>query len=94
MMKILATLLFIFFAFGISFAQGRTIINDQAAAKMLLQLLVKATEDSPVSKYVYRPLSRPLTEMPLEEKPEVLQQARRAWRSGQRPTPCSLRHDF
>ena len=36
MMKILATLLFIFFAFGISFAQGRTIINDQAAAKMLL----------------------------------------------------------
>jgi phosphatidylglycerophosphate synthase len=28
---------------------------------MLLSLLVKATEDSPVSKYVYRPLSRPLT---------------------------------
>ncbi len=33
----------------------------KAAAKMLLQLLVKATEDSPVSRYVYRPLSRPMT---------------------------------
>lgn len=35
--------------------------EQRAAAKMLLQILVKATEDSPVSKYIYRPLSRPLT---------------------------------
>jgi phosphatidylglycerophosphate synthase len=35
--------------------------EQKAGAKMLLQLLVKASEDSPVSKYVYRPLSRPLT---------------------------------
>jgi hypothetical protein len=35
--------------------------EQKAAKKLLLQLLVKATEDSPVSKYVYRPLSRPLT---------------------------------
>jgi phosphatidylglycerophosphate synthase len=33
------------------------------AARMLMQLLVKKTEDSPVSKYVYRPLSRPLTRL-------------------------------
>jgi phosphatidylglycerophosphate synthase len=31
------------------------------AEQMLLRLLVKQTEDSPVSKYIYRPLSRPLT---------------------------------
>jgi phosphatidylglycerophosphate synthase len=33
----------------------------KAAAQMMLQLLVKADQDSPVSKYIYRPLSRPLT---------------------------------
>ncbi len=35
--------------------------EKRGAARMLLQLLVKASEDSPVSKYIYRPLSRPLT---------------------------------
>jgi len=33
----------------------------KAAAKMLVRILVKPTEDSPVSKYIYRPLSKPLT---------------------------------
>jgi phosphatidylglycerophosphate synthase len=42
---------------------ARTPEEKRAAAQMLLQLLVKATEDSPVSKYVYRPLSRPLTRL-------------------------------
>jgi phosphatidylglycerophosphate synthase len=37
--------------------------EKRSAERMLLQLLVKATEDSPVSKYVYRPLSRPLTRL-------------------------------
>ena len=33
----------------------------KAAAKMLLRILIKPTEDSPVSQYIYRPLSKPLT---------------------------------
>ena len=33
----------------------------KAAAKMLLRILVKPTEDSPVSQYIYRPLSKPMT---------------------------------
>lgn len=33
----------------------------KAAAKMLVRILVKPAEDSPVSKYIYRPLSKPLT---------------------------------
>lgn len=33
----------------------------KAAARMLLRILVKPTEDSPVSQYIYRPLSKPLT---------------------------------
>ena len=33
----------------------------KAAAKMLLSILVKPTEDSPVSQYIYRPLSKPMT---------------------------------
>lgn len=33
----------------------------EAAANMLFQLMVKADEDSPVSRYIYRPLSRPIT---------------------------------
>ncbi|MDQ3334625.1 MAG: CDP-alcohol phosphatidyltransferase family protein [Myxococcota bacterium] len=33
----------------------------QAAKKMLLRILVKPTEDSPVSQYIYRPLSKPMT---------------------------------
>jgi phosphatidylglycerophosphate synthase len=37
--------------------------EHKAAAKMLLRILVKPAEDSPVSQYVYRPLSRPLTVM-------------------------------
>ncbi|HEX5060619.1 MAG TPA: CDP-alcohol phosphatidyltransferase family protein [Kofleriaceae bacterium] len=37
--------------------------EKRGAERMLLQLLVKASEDSPVSKYVYRPLSRPLTRL-------------------------------
>jgi phosphatidylglycerophosphate synthase len=40
--------------------------DKRRAEAMLLQLLVKATEDSPVSKYVYRPLSRPLTRLLLK----------------------------
>jgi len=35
----------------------------RAAVNMLLRILVKEDEDSPVSKYVYRPLSRPLTRL-------------------------------
>jgi phosphatidylglycerophosphate synthase len=36
--------------------------EERAGAKrMLLRILVKDAEDSPVSKYIYRPLSRPLT---------------------------------
>jgi len=35
----------------------------KAAARMLLRILVKQDEDSPVSKYVYRPLSRPITRL-------------------------------
>ena len=35
----------------------------KAATKLLLQILVKVDEDSPVSKYIYRPLSRPLTQL-------------------------------
>lgn len=35
----------------------------KAAARMMLTLLVKADQDSPVSKYIYRPLSRPLTKL-------------------------------
>ncbi len=35
--------------------------EQRGAERMLLQLLIKPAEDSPVSKYVYRPLSRPLT---------------------------------
>ena len=35
----------------------------KAATKLLLRILVKATEDSPVSRYIYRPLSRPLTQL-------------------------------
>jgi phosphatidylglycerophosphate synthase len=34
----------------------------RAAARMLLQILVKP-EDSPISKYIYRPVSRPLTRL-------------------------------
>lgn len=33
----------------------------KAAARMLLRILVKPTEDSPVSQYIYRPLSKPMT---------------------------------
>jgi phosphatidylglycerophosphate synthase len=33
------------------------------AVRMLLRILVKQTEDSPVSKYIYRPLSQPLTRL-------------------------------
>ncbi len=33
----------------------------KAAAKMLVSILVKPTEDSPVSRYIYRPLSKPVT---------------------------------
>jgi phosphatidylglycerophosphate synthase len=40
----------------------------KAAANMLLQLLIKAAEDSPVSRYIYRPLSRPLTRLLLHTK--------------------------
>lgn len=40
--------------------------EKRGAERMLLQLLVKASEDSPVSKYVYRPLSRPLTRLLLK----------------------------
>ena len=32
-----------------------------AAKKMLLRILIKPAEDSPVSQYIYRPLSKPLT---------------------------------
>lgn len=35
--------------------------EQRGAERMLLRLLIKPTEDSPVSQYVYRPLSRPLT---------------------------------
>jgi phosphatidylglycerophosphate synthase len=35
----------------------------KAAVKMLLRILTKADEDSPVSKYIYRPVSKPLTRM-------------------------------
>jgi phosphatidylglycerophosphate synthase len=37
--------------------------EQRGAEQMLLRLLVKQTEDSPVSKYIYRPLSRPLTKL-------------------------------
>ncbi len=40
--------------------------EKRGAERMLLQLLVKASEDSPVSRYVYRPLSRPLTRLLLK----------------------------
>lgn len=35
----------------------------KGATRFLLQILVKQDEDSPVSKYIYRPLSRPLTQL-------------------------------
>ena len=35
----------------------------RAATQWLLQILVKSAEDSPISKYIYRPLSRPLTRL-------------------------------
>lgn len=35
----------------------------RAAVKMLLRILTKADEDSPVSKYIYRPVSKPLTRL-------------------------------
>jgi len=35
----------------------------KGATKLLLQILVKVDEDSPISKYIYRPLSRPLTQL-------------------------------
>jgi hypothetical protein len=35
--------------------------EKRAAQKLLLRILIKPTEDSPVSKYIYRPLSKPLT---------------------------------
>ncbi|MDQ3369341.1 MAG: CDP-alcohol phosphatidyltransferase family protein [Myxococcota bacterium] len=35
----------------------------KAATRMLLRILTKADEDSPVSKYIYRPLSKPLTQL-------------------------------
>lgn len=35
----------------------------KAATKMLLRILIKPAEDSPVSRYIYRPLSRPLTQL-------------------------------
>lgn len=35
----------------------------KAAVTMLLRILTKADEDSPVSKYIYRPVSKPLTRM-------------------------------
>lgn len=38
-----------------------TKVEQRAAQRMLLSILVKSAEDSPVSKYIYRPLSRPLT---------------------------------
>ncbi len=38
----------------------------RGARKLLLRILVKQTEDSPVSKYIYRPLSRPLTQLLLK----------------------------
>lgn len=40
---------------------ARTPEERKAAAKMLLRILIKPTEDSPVSQYIYRPLSKPLT---------------------------------
>ena len=40
-----------------------TPIERRAAKKLLLRILVKQTEDSPISKYIYRPLSRPLTQL-------------------------------
>ena len=35
--------------------------EQRAAVKMLLRILTKADEDSPVSKYIYRPVSKPIT---------------------------------
>lgn len=35
----------------------------RGATQLLLQILVKVDEDSPISKYIYRPLSRPLTQL-------------------------------
>ncbi len=40
-----------------------TAAERKGAVRMLLRILVKQDEDSPVSKYVYRPLSQPLTRM-------------------------------
>lgn len=40
-----------------------TAAERRGATQLLLQILVKQDEDSPVSKYVYRPLSRPLTQL-------------------------------
>jgi len=35
----------------------------RGATRLLLSILVKVDEDSPVSKFIYRPLSRPLTQL-------------------------------
>lgn len=40
---------------------ARTPAERKAAKKLLLKILGKPTEDSPVSTYIYRPLSKPLT---------------------------------
>jgi phosphatidylglycerophosphate synthase len=40
-----------------------TAVERRAATQLLLQILVKTDEDSPISKYIYRPLSRPLTRL-------------------------------
>lgn len=47
----------------VAFHAARTPAEKRAAKRLLLSLLVKASEDSPVSRYVYRPLSRPLTQL-------------------------------
>jgi len=40
-----------------------TATERTAAVKMLLRILTKADEDSPVSKYIYRPVSKPITRL-------------------------------
>ncbi len=40
-----------------------TAAERKGATRMLLRILVKPDEDSPVSKYIYRPLSRPITRL-------------------------------
>jgi len=40
-----------------------TAAERKGATRMLLRILVKPDEDSPVSKYVYRPMSRPITRL-------------------------------